>query len=123
MTDPGGANQFRRGLGQERVVDGKNWLSGMGRAVVADGKVFVGTNNAAGYLDRFPPSIDLGVLLCFDAGDGRFLWQASHQKLATGLINDWPLQGVTSSPTVDGQRLWYVSNRAEVVCLDTEGFL
>ena len=32
------------------------------------------------------------------------------------------MQGVTSTPLVIGDRLWYVSNRAEVVCLDTEGF-
>ncbi len=25
-------------------------------------------------------------------------------------------------PLVDGEKLWYVSNRGEVVCLDTQGF-
>src|SRR5579864_2528257 len=33
--------------------------------VVANGKVFVGTNNGAAYLKRYPEKIDLGVLLCF----------------------------------------------------------
>jgi outer membrane protein assembly factor BamB len=37
-------------------------------------------------------------------------------------VHDWPQQGVCCSPLVDGDRLWYVSNRGEVVCLDTEGF-
>ena len=36
-----------------------------GNPVVANGKLFVGTNNGAGYVDRYPYSIDLGVLLCF----------------------------------------------------------
>jgi hypothetical protein len=27
-----------------------------------------------------------------------------------------------STPAVDGDRLWYVTNRGEVVCLDTAGF-
>ncbi len=33
-----------------------------GNPVVANGKVFVGTNNGAGYLKRYPPEVDLGVL-------------------------------------------------------------
>jgi outer membrane protein assembly factor BamB len=36
--------------------------------------------------------------------------------------SDWPEQGVCSSPAVEGKRLYYVSNRGELVCLDTEGF-
>jgi len=75
-------------------------------------------NNA----DRYPAKIDLGVLLCFEEETGNFLWQHSNQKLPTGRVHDWPDQGVCSTPVVDGDRLWYVSNRGEVVCLDTEGF-
>ncbi|MCA9068323.1 MAG: PQQ-binding-like beta-propeller repeat protein, partial [Planctomycetaceae bacterium] len=51
-----------------------------------------------------------------------FLWQHSNQKLKSGRVNDWPMQGIVSSPLVDGDRLWYVTNRGEVVCLDIEGF-
>ena len=93
-----------------------------GGPVVSGDRVFVGTNNAAGYVNRYPSDIDLGVLLCFRASDGKFLWQDSNAKLPTGRKHDWPLQGVTSTPYVEGNRLWYVSNRCEVVCLDTEGF-
>ena len=32
------------------------------------------------------------------------------------------LQGVCSTPLVEGNRLWFVTNRCEVRCLDTEGF-
>jgi len=42
--------------------------------------------------------------------------------LPTGRVHDWPLQGVCSSPLVEGKRLWFVTNRGEVRCLDTEGF-
>ncbi len=93
-----------------------------GNPVVANGKVFVGTNNGAGYLDRYPPTFDLGVLLCFEESTGNFLWQHSNEKLPTGSSHDWANQGVCSTPVVDGDRLWYVSNRGEVVCLDTKGF-
>lgn len=93
-----------------------------GNPVVANGKIFVGTNNGNGYLKRYPSEVDLGVLLCFKEQTGEFLWQHSNEKLPTGRVHDWPLQGVCSTPAVDGDRLWYVSNRGEVVCLDTEGF-
>ena len=94
-----------------------------GNPVVANGKVFLGTNNGQGYLKRYPSRVDLGVLLCFEEATGKFLWQHSNEKLPTGRVHDWPNQGVCSTPVVDGDRLWYVSNRGEVVCLDTEGFL
>jgi outer membrane protein assembly factor BamB len=93
-----------------------------GTPVIANGKVFVGTNNHAGYLPRFPPKVDLGVLLCFDESNGRFLWQHSSEKLPTGRVHDWPQQGVCSAPVVEGDRLWFVTNRGEVRCLDAEGF-
>ncbi len=93
-----------------------------GNPVVANGKLFVGTNNGAGYLKRYPSKVDLGVLLCFDAETGKFLWQHSSEKLPTGRVHDWPNQGICSAPMVDGDRLWYVTSRGEVVCLDSAGF-
>ncbi|MDZ4817671.1 MAG: PQQ-binding-like beta-propeller repeat protein [Planctomycetota bacterium] len=94
-----------------------------GNTVVANGKVYVGTNNGAAYLkDRYPAEIDLGVLLCFDEKDGKFLWQDSSEKLHTGRVNDWPLMGTCSSPLVEGDRVWFVSSRGEVKCLDANGF-
>ncbi|TWU04454.1 outer membrane protein assembly factor BamB family protein [Stieleria varia] len=86
------------------------------------GKVFIGTNNTTGYLPRYPSIVDLGVLLCFDASDGSLLWQASSEKLSTGRVHDWPLQGIVSTPAVQDDRLWYLTNRCELACLDTQGF-
>lgn len=96
--------------------------SAYGGVVVANGKVFAGTNNDVGYIARYPNSIDLGVLLCFSEQDGSFLWQHSNPKLPTGRVHDWPNLGICSAPLVEGERLWYVTNRGQVVCLDTEGF-
>lgn len=112
------------------VKEGKNvrWSMPLGsetygNPIVANGKVYVGTNNGAGYIDRYPDTIDLGVLLCFDEKDGKFLWQHSSEKLPTGRVHDWPNQGICCAPMIDGDRCWYVTSRGEVVCLDTEGFL
>lgn len=71
---------------------------------------------------RYPANVDLGCLLAFSAADGSFLWQDSSEKLPTGRVHDWPLQGICCAPLVEGDRLWYVTSRGEVKCLDTEGF-
>lgn len=93
-----------------------------GNPVIANGKLFIATNNGAAYLDRFPETVDLGVLLCFDAKSGKFLWQHSSQKLAAGRYADWPDQGVCCSAYADGDRIWFVNNRCEVICADSDGF-
>jgi outer membrane protein assembly factor BamB len=91
-----------------------------GNPVVAGGMVFVGTNNE---LMRDPKQGgDRGVLMAFRESDGQFLWQHTHPKLEAGRANDWPYQGVASSPIVEGEKLYYVSNRGVVNCLDIQGF-
>jgi outer membrane protein assembly factor BamB len=91
-----------------------------GNPVVAGGTVFVGTNNE---LVRDPKQPgDRGVLMAFRETDGQFLWQHTHPKLESGRANDWPFQGVASSPLVEGEHLYYVSNRGVLLCLDTRGF-
>ena len=111
------------------VESGKNikWTTKLGsqtygNAVIANGKVYIGTNNGAAYVSRFPERTDLGCLLCFDVGTGKFLWQHSSTKLPTGAEHDWPQVGICCAPLVDGDRLWFVTSRGEVRCLDTEGF-
>jgi outer membrane protein assembly factor BamB len=94
-----------------------------GNPVVSGGKVFVGTNNGGGYRPKHPSDQDRGVLLCFDEKSGEFLWQLTREKLAQGRVNDWPLQGICSSPVVEGDRLYVVTNRCELMCVDAEGFL
>jgi len=92
-----------------------------GNPVVAGGKIFLGTNNG----NPRNPEIqgDMGVLMCLRESDGQFLWQAVSHVLESGFENNWSEQGVCSSPAVEGNRLYYVSNRGELVCLDTEGFM
>ena len=101
------------------------WVAGLGsqsygNPIIAGGKIFVGTNNQA---ERNPMVTgDKGVVMCFRESDGEFLWQAIHDKLSAGRVNDWPEQGICSSGVVEGDRYYYVSNRCELVCVDVEGF-
>jgi outer membrane protein assembly factor BamB len=86
---------------------------------VADGKVFIGT------------CIDsMGTLKCLDADDGSLLWQWAApardvpEILAGGrfCFRKHPGRlGLTATPTVEGDRLYFVTHRCEVLCLDANG--
>lgn len=91
-----------------------------GNPVVAGGYVFVGTNNE-GARD---PNIkgDKGILMAFKEADGQFMWQAVHDKLQAGRANDWPFQGICSSPLVENGIVYYVTNRGELMAVDLDGF-
>lgn len=85
--------------------------------VIAGGRIFIGTNN--------PDAVDAkkddkGVLLCLSAADGKLLWKGVHDKLPGGDAVDTNQIGVTSTAAVAGDRVYYVSNRCEVVCREAE---
>jgi outer membrane protein assembly factor BamB len=90
-----------------------------GNTVVANGKVLIGTNNAVPRDPRFKD--DKSVLLCFDEKSGEFLWQLTVPKLASGKVNDWEYLGLLASPFVDGDRVYVVTSRCEVLCLNLNG--
>jgi outer membrane protein assembly factor BamB len=106
--------------GQEKNIKWGARLGSLAYAgpVVSGGRIFVGTNNEK---PRDPKVTgDKGVVMCFRESDGQFLWQAVHDKLGDD-NQDNSRQGVASTPVVEGNRLYYVSNRCELVCADTEG--
>src|ERR1041384_1420769 len=90
-----------------------------GNVTVSGGKIFVGTNNDT---PRDPKHAgDRSVLMCFDEKTGEFLWQLVVPKLASGKVNDWENLGILSSPTVEGNRVYLVTSRCEVICVTTDG--
>jgi outer membrane protein assembly factor BamB len=109
------------------VKSGKNvkWMAALGsqsygNPVVAGGMVLVGTNNEA--LRDPKQGGDRGVLMAFRESDGEFMWQATFEKLASGRANDWPFQGIASSPLVVGEVAYFTSNRGQIVAADLQGF-
>ncbi len=121
LGDKGILSDFAvRPKGKERNV---KWSAPLGTLayggpVVAGGRIFVGTNNNKPR-DKSIKG-DKGVVMCFRESDGTFLWQIVHDKLGEE-DQDFPTQGVASTPWVEGDRLYYVSNRCELVCADTAG--
>ena len=109
------------------VKTGKNikWVASLGsqsygNPVVAGGVVLVGTNNEA---TRDPKQGgDRGVIMAFREATGEFMWQATFEKLSSGRANDWPFQGIASSPLVIGEKAYFMSNRAVLMAVDLLGF-
>ncbi len=86
-----------------------------GRPVVAGDSVYVGTDNSRhmnpGYVD------DAGVLMAFHVDDGAFLWQDVAPRVERGL-REFLLPSTTSTPYVEGDRLYYVTAECQLRSLD-----
>jgi len=109
------------------VKSGKNvkWIAELGsqsygNPVVGEGVVLVGTNNEA--LRDPKQGGDRGVLMAFRESNGEFLWQATFEKLLSGRANDWPYQGIASSPLIENGTAYFVTNRGQVIAADLDGF-
>ena len=105
--------------GDERNIA---WMAKVGRMsfgcpVVSDGLVWIGTNNE---VPRDPAAKgDGSVLMCFRAQDGKFLWQhVTPRNPEYDRHGEWGSYPLRSTPLVQGDRLWFMNNRWEVICLD-----
>lgn len=100
------------------------WGVKLGTAVystpsISRGRIFVGAMEKQN-----------GTFLCLDARTGKLLWKwsASAKKFPKDIegfnlgIHEIPPQmGVCSTATVDGDRVYFVTHRFEVLCLDVNG--
>ena len=101
-----------------------NWVAEIGTEthstpVIAGGRVYIGTNN--GRPRDLRQTGDRGVLMCFDETNGAFLWQLVVPKITTSVYWDWTGCGTCSPATVEGNCVYVVSSRGEVMCLDAAG--
>src|SRR5256885_14063555 len=118
--------KFKQGTEEVDLKTTKNvkWVAKLGsqsygNVTVAGGKVFVGTNNESPRGPQYQG--DRSILMVFDEKTGEFLWQLVIPKLKAGKVNDWENLGLLSSPTVEGDRVYIVTSRCEVMCLDING--
>jgi outer membrane protein assembly factor BamB len=90
-----------------------------GRPVVAGDAVYVGTDNTRQMNPAFQE--ECGVLMAFRVTDGAFLWQDLAPRVERGL-REFLLPSTTSTPYVEGNRLYYVTAECQLRSLDTQGF-
>jgi outer membrane protein assembly factor BamB len=91
-----------------------------GAPVVAGDAVYVGTDNARHMNPDYQE--DAGVLTAWRAKDGTFLWQDVAPRVERGL-REFLLPSTTSTPYVEGDRLYYVTAECQLRSLDTRGVL
>ena len=91
-----------------------------GAPVVAGDLVLVGTGNDRPYDEQVQGR--RGILVAFNKEDGRFLWQ-DFAPYRENSLQRLILPVTSSSPLVEGERLYYVTSQGQLRCLDTEGFL
>jgi outer membrane protein assembly factor BamB len=106
------------------TTENVKWVSKLGsqaygNVTVANGHVYAGTNNET-FRDPKHKG-DRGIVYCLDEQTGAFKWQLVVPKLGAGKVSDWEFLGICSSPAVDGEKLYVVSNRCEILCLDAKG--
>ncbi len=118
--------QFVKGTEKIDLKTTKNikWVAKLGsqsygNPTVANGRVYIGTNNDTPRDPRF--SGDRSCVYCLDEKNGELIWQLNIPKLGTGKVSDWEFLGICSSPCVEGNRVYLVTNRCEVMCLDVNG--
>jgi len=90
---------------------------------VAQGRVFIGANDAKVDTTRFTKTKG-SVFDCLDEATGTRLWRLVIPRMRTQNkqfnYDDMNL-GLCSSPTVDGDRVYIMGSRGDVLCLDVRG--
>ena len=88
-----------------------------GGPIVAQGKIFVGTNNAQPR-DKSIKGANHCVLMCFNEADGKFLWQTTHEIPPDEIFKETFNHGLLSAPAVAGDKVYYVTTPGEVVAVN-----
>jgi outer membrane protein assembly factor BamB len=96
-----------------------------GNTTVADGRVYVGTDDLTLSEDSRFSRTRGGLLKCFDEETGALAWQLATPVRRTGMHPEIHFShqhlGVCSSPTVEDGRVYIVGSAGDVLCLDAEG--
>jgi outer membrane protein assembly factor BamB len=119
----GQANGHENAKGIKWVV--KVGAFAYGNPTVAGGRVFVGTDAQTLSADPRFKALKGGLIKCFDEANGTLLWQLPIPerltRLPAGAHFTQQFLGICSSPTVDGDRVYVVTEAGDVLCLDVKG--
>ncbi len=97
-----------------------------GNPTVADGRVFVGTDDASLQGDARLKRTKGGMVWCLDEKTGQTLWKLpvpvrSKDRLPKDAHYGQQSLGTCSAPTVAGNRAYVVTSACEILCLDVKG--
>ena len=88
------------------------------------GRIYIGCNDNT--VER--PGVEStggGLLMCVEQATGKLVWQLPSPRYFEGIkppyhFDQWRC-GICSSPLVDGDRIYIIGNRGEILCLDRYG--
>jgi len=123
-----GVREREGGIDPESAQNVK-WVVKLGSAAygnptVANGRVYVGTDDMNLSGDERVKRTRGGMVQCFDEATGKLLWRLivpQRTKVPPGLLYSHQHLGVCSSPAVDGDRVYVVTGASDVLCLDADG--
>lgn len=97
-----------------------------GNPTVADGRVFIGSDDASLQGDARLKRTKGGMVWCLDEKNGYVLWKLpiparSKERLPKDAHYGQQNLGVCSAPSVVGDRAYVVTNSAEIICIDVKG--
>jgi len=97
-----------------------------GNPTVADGRVFVGTDDASLQGDTRLKRTKGGMIWCLDEKTGRMLWKLPvpvrpKERLPVDAHYGQQNLGVCSAPTIVGDRAYVVTSACEILCLNVKG--
>ncbi len=113
------------------TTENVRWVAKLGNLIcgnptVADGRVFVGTDDASLQGDTRLKRTKGGMVWCLDEKTGETLWRLPvpvrpKDRLPKDAHYGQQSLGVCSAPTVAGNRAYVVTNSCEILCLDVKG--
>ncbi len=88
------------------------------------GRIYLGANDTGVRRTGYKPTGG-GVLMCVEQATGRLIWQLPSPRYFAGVkppyhFDQWNC-GICSGPVVDGDRVYVIGSRGEILCLDREG--
>ena len=88
------------------------------------GRIYIGANDAGVQRLGYQPTGG-GVLMCVEQATGKLIWQLPSPRYWAGVkppyhFDQWKC-GICSGPVVEGDRVYAIGNRGEILCLDREG--
>lgn len=113
------------------TTENVRWVAKLGNLIcgnptVANGRVYVGTDDATLQGDTRLKRTKGGMIWCLDEKTGQTVWKLPvpvrpKDRLPENAHYGQQNLGVCSSPAVSGNRVYVVTNACEIVCLDANG--
>lgn len=90
--------------------------------VISDGRIFLGLNDDGLKNGSRFRATQGGLVMCLEEKTGKMLWQMPMPRIRLkGHFFNHVNCGVCSTPIIDGDRMYLIGSRGEILCMDVKG--